>query len=131
MRWLGSLWRAEAPRFINLGDGLYAEYLGPGWSAAADGYRWLLGTGSLRIAAPRGPAERLYVIFFTDTEPSLAIRVEDTEVATQRIEHSNGMLTLAVSLPATLIGKQEINVGFSTASELHEAQVWLCGNSLS
>jgi hypothetical protein len=110
----GTLWKAEPPRFINLGDTVYAEYLGPGWSAAADGYRWLIGTGTLHVGGPRGPTDRLYVSVFGDGEPRLGIRVDGTDLAPQFIERSNGVSELAAGLPAALDGKQEIEVVLSS-----------------
>ena len=111
----GTLWKAETPRFLNLGDTVYAEYLGPGWSAAADGYRWLVRTGSLHVGGPRGPAGRLYVYVFGDGEPRLGIRVGGTDLAPQLIERSNGMLSLTASLPAALDGTAEIEVVLANA----------------
>jgi hypothetical protein len=111
----GTLWKAETPRFLNLGDTVYAEYLGPGWSAAADGYRWLVRTGSLHVGGPRGPAGRLYVYVFGDGEPRLGIRVGGTDLAPQLIERSNGMLSLTASLPAALDGTEEIEVVLANA----------------
>jgi hypothetical protein len=109
----GTLWKAETPRFINLGDTVYAVYLGPGWSAAADGYRWLPRKGTLHVGAPRGPADRLYVDVFGDGEPRLGIRVDGTDLAPQLIGRSNGMSELAANLPAAPAGTQEIEVVLS------------------
>jgi hypothetical protein len=110
-----TLWKAEPPRFINLGDTVYAEYLGAGWSTAADGYRWLLRTGTLHLGGPRGPTDRLYVYVFGDDQPRLGIRVDGTDLAPQLIERSNGMSVLAASLPAAMDGTEEIEVVLSNA----------------
>jgi hypothetical protein len=110
-----TLWKAEPPRFINLGDTVYAEYLGAGWSTPADGYRWLLRTGTLHLGGPRGPTDRLYVYVFGDDQPRLGIRVDGTDLAPQLIERSNGMFSLAASLPAAMDGTEEIEVVLSSA----------------
>jgi hypothetical protein len=110
-----TLWKAEPPRFINLGDTVYAEYLGAGWSTPADGYRWLLRTGTLHLGGPRGPTDRLYVYVFGDDQPRLGIRVDGTDLAPQLIERSNGMSVLAASLPAAMDGTEEIEVVLSNA----------------
>ena len=109
----GTLWKAEAPRFINLGDTIYAEYLGPGWSAAADGYRWLLRTGTLHVGGPRGPGDRLYVGVFSAAKPRLSLRVDGTDLAPQLNARSNGMSEFAASLPVALGGKEEVEVVLS------------------
>jgi hypothetical protein len=109
----GTLWKGEPPRSINLGDTVYAEYLGPGWSAASDGYRWLLQRGTLHVGGPRGPADCLYVDVFGDGEPRLRIRVNGMDLAPQLIERSNGMSELAARLPAALGGAEKIEVVLS------------------
>jgi len=113
----GTLWSDEVPRFINLGDTVYAEYLGHGWSAASDGYRRLLGTGTLRVGGPRQPSDHLYVDVFGDVV-RLGVRVAGADVAPQLIERSNGVAEFAGSLPAMLIGQKEIEVTLSNQGAL-------------
>jgi hypothetical protein len=109
----GALWKADPPRFVNLGDTVYAEYLGPGWSAATDGYRWS-GAGTLHMGGPRGAADRLYVGVFGDAGTRLSIRVNGTDLAPQLTGRSNGMSEFAAALPAALAGKDEIEVALSS-----------------
>ena len=51
----GALWTEEEPRFVNIGDPVFGDYLGAGWREAADGRRRMEGTGTVRIAASRSP----------------------------------------------------------------------------
>ena len=60
----GASWTEEDPRFVNIGDPVFADYLGAGWREAADGYRRMDGAGIVRIAAPRSSAESLYLGVF-------------------------------------------------------------------
>jgi hypothetical protein len=79
----GALWTDDEPRFVNLGDPVFADYLGAGWREAADGYRRLNGAGTVRIAAPRTAAESLYIgVFETrDFQPRVRVNGIDAPVA--------------------------------------------------
>jgi hypothetical protein len=82
----GALWTEEEPRFVNIGDPVFGDYLGAGWRAAADGRRRMDGAASLRIAAPLGSGESLYIgIFETrDFRPHVRVNGVDAPVALGR-----------------------------------------------
>ena len=82
----GASWAEEEPRFVNLGDPVFADYVGTGWREAADGYRRMEGTGTVRIAAPRNPGETLYIgVFETrDFLPTVRVNGVDAPVALAR-----------------------------------------------
>jgi hypothetical protein len=74
-------WRDETPRFIDIGDPIFAEFLEPGWSQAADGYRSMLQTASLRIGAPHGAGESLYIGVFRTRDFALRLGVDGAAAA--------------------------------------------------
>ena len=47
----GALWTEDEPRFVNLGDPVFADYVGSGWRDPANGYRRMDRSGTIRIAA--------------------------------------------------------------------------------
>ena len=50
----GALWTEDEPRFVNIGDPVFGDYVGSGWRDAANGYRRLDRAGTIRIArSPR------------------------------------------------------------------------------
>lgn len=108
-----AIWKAETPRFINLGDTVYEEYLGPGWNAAADGYRVLSRTGALHIGAPRGPDDHLYVTIFRGGEYPIGLRVNGMNVTPELIRRDRGYAEFRAGLPAALIGRDAIEVQVS------------------
>jgi hypothetical protein len=108
-----ALWKPETPRFINLGDAAFAEYAGAGWDDCADGYRMLRRVGIVRMGGPHGPDERLYVGVFRTTDFRLGVRVDGADLTTEVIQRSGELTELSARLPATLIGKAEIEVTLS------------------
>jgi hypothetical protein len=76
----GASWTEEDPRFVNIGDPVFADYLGAGWREAADGYRRMDGAGIVRIAAPRSSAESLYLGVFETRDFLPRVRVNGVDV---------------------------------------------------
>ncbi|MCX6632693.1 MAG: hypothetical protein NTW28_34255 [Candidatus Solibacter sp.] len=76
----GALWTEDEPRFVNIGDPVFGDYLGVGWRAAADGCRRMDRAGIVRIAAPRGPGESLYLGVFETRDFLPRVRVNGVEV---------------------------------------------------
>ena len=76
----GASWTEEDPRFVNIGDPVFADYLGAGWREAADGYRRMDGAGIVRIAAPRSSAESLYLGVFETRDFLPRVRVNGVNV---------------------------------------------------
>ena len=81
------LWKAGPPRFINLGDALFEPYLGPGWSAASDGYRSMNGTASLRI----GGGKELYIGVFRPCDLHLELRVDGAAAPVELVRRDNDL----------------------------------------
>jgi hypothetical protein len=96
-------WKPEAPRFINLGDSAYAEYLGAGWDECKDGFRMLRRAGTVTIGGPRGPQDRLYITVFQAGELHLSVRVDGKDVAIESVQR-------VVALPAELSGRPQIEI---------------------
>ena len=109
-------WKPETPRFINLGDALFAEYADAGWDECADGYRMLRRAATVRIGGPKGPDEHLYIGVFRATDFHLAVQVERTDVTLKQIKKGGELTELQFRLPAALIGKPEIEVSLSNAN---------------
>jgi hypothetical protein len=76
----GALWTEEEPRFVNIGDPVFGDYVGAGWREAADGRRRMDGAGTLHIAAPRSAAESLYMGVFETRDFLPRVRVNGVEV---------------------------------------------------
>ncbi len=110
-----ALGKPEAPRFINVGDTAYAEYLGAGWDECADGYRTLRRMATVRIGGPHAAAERLYVSVFRASDLHLGVRVDGVDMPVE-VTRSGEPAELGVRLPAALTGHPEIEVTLSNGS---------------
>lgn len=110
-----SLWKPATPRFINLGDSVFAGYLGAGWDACSDGYRMLRRTGAVRVGGPRGPDDRLYIGVFRTDDFRLGVRVDRTDLPARIVRRGGELTEWAVRLPAALPGKPEIEVTLSNS----------------
>jgi hypothetical protein len=76
----GASWTEEDPRFINIGDPVFCDYVGSGWREAADGYRRMDGAGTVYIAAPRDTRESLYIGVFETRDFLPRVRVNGVAV---------------------------------------------------
>ena len=103
-------WKAEIPRFINPGDSIFAEFLGPGWHAPFNGYRAMDRQASLRIGGPRKPAERLHVGAFCKAPLTLRIRAVEAALEPARLARCDEISLFGLPLPASLVGKGEIQL---------------------
>ena len=75
---VAALWPPEVPRFVNIGDPVFAEFLGPGWGPAANGYRVMPGPAAVRIGGPRSPAEHLYIGVFRTRDFTFGLDADGT-----------------------------------------------------
>jgi hypothetical protein len=111
-----ALWKPESPRFINLGDSVFAEYIGAGWTECADGYRMLPHVATVRVGGPRGPDESLHIGVFRTTDFRLGVRVDGTDMTAEVTQRSGELTELSVHLPVALVGKPEIEVTLSNGN---------------
>ena len=109
-----SLWRDDVPRFINVGDPVFSNYLGEGWSAPIRGTRVMGRNGTLHIGSPRRNGESLYVgVFRTSTFP-MVIRVNGREVTTELVRKDNDLSEFRAHLPVEILASARMDVSISS-----------------
>lgn len=111
-----ALWTPAPPRFINIGDPVFAQYLGEGWEQAREGYRYMKREGTIRMAGPHRASEHLYVDIFDRRNFGIRLRVDGAEVPAQLIRRDYEMSELEAALPASVIGKERIELSIWTES---------------
>ena len=111
-----TVWKPEQPRFINLGDSVYAEYLGSGWNQIGDGYRMMSQLATLQMGGPRGPNDCLYVGVFDVPQFHIGIRVDRVDVPVELIRRDYQLSEFSARLPAAVIGKEVVEITLSTNS---------------
>ena len=105
-----AFWKPEMPRFINLGDSVFADYIGAGWDECDAGYRMLRRAGTVKMGGPRNPGERLYMGVFRTTDFRLEVQTGGVQLPTDVVQRGGELTELAVRLPPALLGNPEIEV---------------------
>jgi hypothetical protein len=113
-----SVWREEVPHFVNLGDPVFAAYLGPGWQEASRGYRWMNGAAAFAIGAPRGASESLYLGVFRTTPFPLSVRVNGAELAASLMRKDNDLSEFRMMLPPAAPAWKQMDVALSSSEPL-------------
>ena len=103
-------WSDEEPRFVNLGDPVFAEMLGAGWEAAKDGTRRMERRGTFRIAGREGTGESLYLGVFETRPLAWSVRVNGAEVRVELVRRDNDVSEYRAVLPAALMGTKLMEV---------------------
>jgi hypothetical protein len=80
-----TVWKPEQPRFINLGDSAFSQYLGSGWGEIADGYRRMKQSGTLHMGGPRGPKDRLYIGVLGAGRSHISLRIDGVDVPVELV----------------------------------------------
>jgi hypothetical protein len=112
----GAMWKPEYPRFINLGDSVYAEYLGSGWNQIGDGYRMMSQSATLHMGGPRRPNDHLYVGVFDVPQFHISVRVDEVDLPVEMIRRDYQLSEFRARLPSAVIGKQVVEITLSTNS---------------
>ncbi len=99
----GAMWTEDEPRFVNIGDPVFGDYLGAGWREASNGFRRMDGAGTIRIGGPRNSAESLYVGVFETRDFRPRVRVNGVEVAVALAQRGNDLSEFRATLPASAV----------------------------
>ena len=95
----GANWTEEEPRFVNIGDPVFADCLGAGWREAVDGRRRMDGAGTVRIAAPHTSAESLYIGVFETRDFRLTVRVNGVDALVLLAQRDIDLSEFRATLP--------------------------------
>ena len=109
----GREWDEEAPRFVNLGDPVFAPMLGAGWGTARDGARRMERTGTLRIGAPRQMGESLYLGVFETRPFRWVVKVNGADLAMNVVGRENNLTEFRAQLPGEYTGTKELEIQVS------------------
>jgi len=113
-----SIWREEAPHFVNMGDPVFGAYLGTGWQEAARGYRPMSGAAAFIIGAPRSAAECLYIGVFRTTPFRMSVRVNGAEYAAELMRKDSDLSEFRVTLPPESTAWKQMDVALSSGEPL-------------
>jgi hypothetical protein len=102
----------DEPRFVNIADDVFHEYLGEGWSAGPNGLRLMSGTSAVRIGGPKTEAERLYVGVFDTRDVGLRVTVDGVAAPVELAYRNTDLSEYRVALPAEAVGRRVLQVEF-------------------
>lgn len=106
----GALWMEDEPRFVNIGDPVFGDYLVAGWREAANGCRLMDRAGTLRIAAPRGAGESLYLGVFETRDFLPRVGVNGVEVPVTLSRRDNDLSEFRATLPPEAVRWKQMEV---------------------
>ena len=95
----GALWTEEEPRFVNIGDPVFAEYVGTGWREAANVSRRLNASGRYASPRPATPSESLYLGVFETRDFLPRVRVDGVELPVTLARRDNDLSEFRATLP--------------------------------
>ena len=98
------------PHFVNIGDPVFAEFLGGGWQPAADGYRSMLGAASLRI----GSGRTLYLGVLRTGAFDLRVTADGRAVPLTLVSRDNDLSLFRGDLPSPP-ARRELDLTVSTS----------------
>ncbi|HEY1493085.1 MAG TPA: hypothetical protein VGF49_01020, partial [Candidatus Solibacter sp.] len=101
------------PRFVNLADDVFREFFGGGWRTAPGGYREMLGAATVRIGAPRTPAESLYIGIFETRDVRLTVRANGVELPVTLARRDNDLSEFRAALPPGALAWTQMEVSLS------------------
>lgn len=112
----GSLWGAEEPRRVFVGNRLFAAQLGPEWSDIEGGNRWMSMQASLRMGGPFRPGQRLYLSGYCPAgllkggPARLTVAVDGQSLPPAFLRHGDVRFELDFPLPDALVGTAQVTV---------------------
>ena len=100
----------DEPRFVNIADDVFREYLGAGWSDGPRGLRAMNGAAMVRIAGPRSAAERLYVGVFEIHDFHLSVSADGVELPVKLVSRNTDLSEYRATLPAGAVDGSAMQV---------------------
>ena len=105
---------------VDAGDPAFAEFLGPTWYRAEEGFRWMPKTATVILSGPSSPAQRLYVTGYAPDAVlasgpvTLRFRADGELIGSSALRHE-GMFSMNFPLPADLTGRATVELSVETS----------------
>ena len=93
----------DEPRFVNLADDVFRDYLGEGWAAGPNGLRAMPGAASVRIGGPRAGTENLYVGVFDTQALALKVSANGVDVPVELVARNTDLSEYRAVLPPSAL----------------------------
>jgi hypothetical protein len=100
----------DEPRFVNIADNVFRDYLGPGWSDGPRNLRSMNGTATVSIGGPRGPADRLYIGVFDTQDFHLSVSASGIELPVDLVSRNTDLSEYRATLPPSALTWKEMDL---------------------
>ena len=100
----------DEPRFVNIADDVFHDYLGSGWSDGPRGLRSMSGTATVRIGGPRTASERLYFGIFETHDFHLRVSANGADLPVELVYRNTDLSEYRATLSADAVRWKEMQV---------------------
>jgi len=100
----------DSPRFVNIADDVFRDYLGAGWSDGPRELRAMNGTAAVRIGGPRSAAEQLYIGVFETHDFHLSASANGVGLPLEIAARNTDLTEFRARLPALSVDWKEMEV---------------------
>ncbi len=120
--------KADVPRRVDVANPLFASLLGPTWYPVESGFRWMPRRATVRVAAPRAPAEKLYLQGACPEQLTLSgplrfsVTIDGRKIGVADIQRGEGRFERSFDLPAASIGKDSMDVAIKLTRTLQRPE---------
>jgi hypothetical protein len=113
------------PRRVDVGSPLFSYLLGPEWFPPEAGFRWMPSHASLRMGGPKSAGDVLALDgYFPDLQRKgvfahLSVAIDRIPVGYADMNDPDGRFHRLFKVPASLVGKDQVEVEFTVDPVLH------------
>jgi len=110
------LWAPQEPRWIDLGNRLFAGQLGTGWGNIEGRHRWMAREATVSLGGPTRPGQTLYLSghcpagLLAQGPARLAVSADGQPLGSSELRLGDRRFELALALPDRLVGRTVMDV---------------------
>lgn len=111
--------------FVDVGDPDDAEFLGPEWHNAENGFRWMPKLATVKLSGPESPSQKLFVTGYTPASVlangpvTLNFRADGIALGSEALNEPDQKFSFSFALPAQLVGRPTIEIAIQADKALH------------
>ena len=103
----------DEPRFVNIADDVFRDYLSSGWSDGPRGSRALHGSATVLIGGPRTAADHLYIGVFDTHDVPLHVAANGLDLPLDLASRNTDLSEYRAALPAAALSWRTMEVTLS------------------
>lgn len=110
--------------FVDVGNPIYIPKIGPEWYQIENGARWMPKRATVKLAAPKSTAERIYVTGYTAAAAVASgpviftLQAGNKQIGTATLNQPDHLFAFDFALPADLVG-QPLTLSIEVSKTFH------------